>query len=70
VLSRVCHLRSEKGALVISDEGEDNRFEEELSSDVLAMLAVFLLRLYGSCTQQCWEPIDGVRTALTAARCS
>jgi putative resolvase len=63
-------FEAKKGALVIIDKGEDSRFEDELSSDLLAMLAVFLPRLYGSCTQQCREPIDGVRPALMAARCS
>jgi len=52
VLSRVCHLLSEKGALVIIDEGEDSRVKEEL------------------CTQQRWEPIDGVHTALMEVQCS
>jgi hypothetical protein len=70
VLSRVCHLRSEKGGARDFDKDEDSRFEEELSSNVLALLAVFLPGLYGSCTQRCWEPIDGVPTALMAARCS
>jgi hypothetical protein len=55
---------------VIINEGEDGRFEEELSSDVPAMRAVSLPRLHGSCTQQCGEPIDVVHTALMAARCS
>jgi hypothetical protein len=45
-------FEAKKGALVIIDEGEDSRFEEEL------------------CTQQSREPIDGVGTALMAARCS
>jgi hypothetical protein len=62
-------FEAKKGALVIIDEDDDSRFKEELSSAVLAMRAVFLPRAYGSCTQQCREPIDGVRTALVAARC-
>ena len=63
-------FEAKKGPLVITGEGEDSRFEEELSNDVLAMLAVVLPGLRGSCTQQCREPIDGVRTASMAARCS
>jgi hypothetical protein len=52
-------FEAEKGALVIIDKGEDSSLEEQLSSDVLALRAVFLPTLYGSCTQQCWEAIDG-----------
>ena len=63
-------FEAKKGALVIIGGGVDTRLKEELSSDVLAMFAVFLPKMHGSCTQQCWEPIDGVRTALMAARCS
>jgi predicted site-specific integrase-resolvase len=63
-------FEAKKGALVITNEGEDSRFEEDLSSDVLTVFAVFRPRLYGSYTQQCREPIDGVRTTLMAARCS
>jgi len=63
-------FEAKRGTLVLIDEGEDSRFEEEMSSDMLAMLAVFPPRLYGSCIQQCCEPIDGVRAALMAARCS
>jgi hypothetical protein len=63
-------FEAKKGVLVIVDEGEDSRFEKGLSSAVLAMLAVVLPSLYGSCTQQCWKLIDGVRTASMAARCS
>ena len=55
-------IETKKGTLVIIDESEASRFEGELSSDLLAMLAVCLPRQYGS-SQQCWEPIDGVRTA-------
>jgi predicted site-specific integrase-resolvase len=39
-------FEAKKGALVIIDEGEDSRFEEELSGDVLALLTLFLSRLY------------------------
>jgi hypothetical protein len=63
-------FEAKKGTLVIIDEGEGSRFEEELSSNVLAMLAVFLPKVHCSCTQQCCERIDGVHTALMAARCS
>jgi predicted site-specific integrase-resolvase len=63
-------FEAKKGALVIIDESEDSRFEEELSSDVPAMLAVSLAGLYGSCTHQCREPVDVVYTVLTAVRCS
>lgn len=52
--------QAEKGTLMIIKEGESSRSEEELPSGVLRMRTVFLSRLYGSRSQQCWKPVDGV----------
>jgi hypothetical protein len=63
-------IRHAKCELVIIDESEDSRLEENPARDVLGMPAVFLFRLDGRHSQERRKGIDGVRTALMEARCS
>ncbi len=56
--------------VVIINQGEDSRFEEELAEDVLDIIAVFSARLYGSRSHRKQKLIDGVRLAVKDAQCS
>ncbi|MFB8831827.1 IS607 family transposase [Azotobacter sp. CWF10] len=50
--------------VVILNQGEDTRFEEDLAEDVLEIIAVFSARLYGSRSRKNQKLLDGVKKAV------
>ena len=55
-------------AVVILNQGEDTRFEEDLAKDVLEIITVFSARLYGSRLRRNQKLLDGVKAAVEAAQ--
>jgi predicted site-specific integrase-resolvase len=55
--------------VVITNQGQDTSFEEDLASDVLEIVTVFSARLYGSRSHKNQKLIDGVRNAVKDAQC-
>lgn len=55
--------------VVIMNQGEDTRFEEDLASDVLEIMTVFSARLYGSRSRKNQKLIDGVHATVREAQC-
>jgi len=54
--------------VVILNQGEDTRFEEDLAKDVLEIITVFSARLYGSRSRKNQKLLDGVKAAVEAAQ--
>ncbi|WP_090941698.1 IS607 family transposase [Azotobacter beijerinckii] len=50
--------------VVILNQGEDTRFEEDLAKDVLEIITVFSARLYGSRSRKSQKLLDGVKKAV------
>jgi len=50
--------------VVILNQGEDTRFEEDLAKDVLEIITVFSARLYGSRSRKNQKLLDGVKKAV------
>jgi predicted site-specific integrase-resolvase len=50
--------------VVILNQGEDTTFEEDVAKDVLEMITVFSVRLYGSRSQKNQKLLDGVKKAV------
>ncbi len=63
----ICQAREVE--VVIINQGEDSTFEEELANDVLEIITVFSVRLYGSRSHKNRKLIDGVRAAVKDAQC-
>ena len=55
--------------VVILNQGEDATFEEDLAEDVLEIITVFSVRLYGSRSCKNQKLLDGVKQAVEAASC-
>ena len=53
--------------VVILNQGEDTTFEEELAQDVLEIITVFSVRLYGSRARKNQQLLDGVKHAVEEA---
>lgn len=53
--------------VVILNQGEDTSFEEDLAKDVLEIITVFSVRLYGSRSRKNQKLLDGVRQAVQEA---
>jgi len=58
----ICAARSVE--VVILNQGEDTRFEEDLAKDVLEMVTVFSARLYGSHSRKNQKLLEDVRQAV------
>jgi len=54
--------------VVILNQGEDTKFEEDLAKDVLEIIRVFSARLYGSRSRKNQKRLDGVRKAVEEAQ--
>jgi len=50
--------------VVILNQGEDTRFEEDLANDVLEIITVFSARLYGLRSRKNQKLLDGVKKAV------
>ena len=50
--------------VVIVNKGEDTTFEEDLATDVLEIITVFSVRLYGSRSRKNKKLLDGVKKAV------
>ena len=53
--------------VVVINQGDDRSFEEELASDVLEIVTVFLARMYGARSHKNKRLIDGVEKAVPDA---
>jgi predicted site-specific integrase-resolvase len=58
----ICAARSVE--VVILNQGEDTRFEEDLAQDVLEIITVFSARLYGSRSRKNQKLLEDVRQAV------
>ena len=50
--------------IVILNKGEDSTFEEDLAKDVLEIITVFSVRLYGSRSRKNQKLLDGIKKAV------
>jgi len=50
--------------VVILNQGEEGRFEEELAKDVLEIITVFSARLYGSCSRKNQKLLEGMKKVI------
>ena len=50
--------------VVILNQGEDTTFEEDLAKDVLEIITVFSVRLYGAHSRKNRKLLEGIRTAV------
>lgn len=62
----VCEMESVE--VVIINQGPDSSFEEDLAKDVLEIITVFSARLYGSRSKKNQKLIDGMKSAVQAAK--
>ncbi|VVM05554.1 hypothetical protein MAMC_00664 [Methylacidimicrobium cyclopophantes] len=58
----ICEAK--KVEVVILDQGEETRFEEDLEQDLLEILPVFRARLSGSRSRKNQKPLDGGKEAM------
>lgn len=56
--------------VIIINKGEDTTFEEDLAKDVLEIITVFSVRLYGSRSHKNKKMIDNIKKAVENADCS
>lgn len=61
----ICELRQTE--VVIINQSQETRFEEELAKDVLEIITVFSARLYGSRSKKNQRLIDGMKKAVSDA---
>ena len=59
----ICELKGTE--VVIINQGEEIRFEEELAKDVLEIITVFSARLYGARSRKNQKLIDGMKKAVS-----
>jgi putative resolvase len=52
--------------VVILNKGEDTSFEQDLAKDVLEIIAVFSVRLYGSRSRKNQKLIDGIKSVVSS----
>ena len=62
----VCEMKSVE--VVIINQGPDSSFEEDLAKDMLEIITVFSARLYGSRSKKNQKLIDGMKSAVQAAK--
>jgi predicted site-specific integrase-resolvase len=55
--------------VVILNQGEDTRFEEDLAKDVLEIITVFSARLYGSRSRKNQKLLENVKAAVESSSC-
>ena len=61
----ICELKQTE--VVIINQSQETRFEEELAKDVLEIITVFSARLYGSRSKKNQRLIDGMKKAVSDA---
>lgn len=61
----ICEIQ--RTEVVIINQSQETRFEEELAKDVLEIITVFSARLYGSRSKKNQRLIDGMRKAVVDA---
>ena len=61
----ICEIK--RTEVVIINQSQETRFEEELAKDVLEIITVFSARLYGSRSKKNQRLIDGMRKAVVDA---
>lgn len=61
----ICELKQTQ--VVIINQSQETRFEEELAKDVLEIITVFSARLYGSRSKKNQRLIDGMKKAVSDA---
>ena len=54
--------------VVIINQGPDSSFEEDLAKNVLEIITAFSARLYGSRSKKNQKLIDGMKSAVQAAK--
>ena len=57
-----------KVEVVIINQGDETKFEEELASDVLEIITVFSARMYGARSHKNKKLVDGMRKAVDDAK--
>ena len=61
----ICEIK--RTEVVIINQSQETRFEEELAKDVLEIITVFSARLYGARSKKNQRLIDGIRKAVVDA---
>ena len=61
----ICEIK--RTEVVIINQSQEARFEEELAKDVLEIITLFSARLYGSRSKKNQRLIDGMRKAVVDA---
>ena len=61
----ICELKQTE--VVITNQSQETRFEEELAKDVLEIITVFSAQLYGSRSKKNQRLIDGMKKAVSDA---
>ena len=62
----LCEIKNTE--VVIVNQGEEVKFEEELAKDVLEIITVFSARLYGARSRKNQQLIDGMKKAVEAVQ--
>ena len=58
----ICEIKQVE--IVIINQGEDTSFEEDLAKDVLEIITVFSVRLYGSRSRKNQKLLENVKKAV------